>query len=121
MKDRYTILSQENLKLLKEYWRYYGPFDEWLFPGFPQENPISSRSVQKVFKRFKIKAGIKKDATVHTLRHCFATHLIESGVGIYHIQRLLGRSNPQTTNMYIHLTRQDILNIKSPLDLMRDK
>lgn len=121
MKDRYTILSEENLKLLRDYWKQYGPLKDWLFEGVPQYNPISTRSIQKVFERARNKAGIKKDATVHTLRHCFATHLIESGVGTYHVQKLLGHSSPQTTNKYIHLTRQDILKIKSPFDLMGDR
>lgn len=116
-KDRYTILSYENLKILRDYWKYYQT-KEWLFPGNPPDRPISTRSIQKIFKNAKDKAGIKKDATVHTLRHCFATHLLESGVDIYHIQHLLGHTNPKTTSIYIHLTRKDVLNIKSPLDLM---
>jgi site-specific recombinase XerD len=62
------------------------------------------------------KANIKKDASIHTLRHSFATHLLESGVDIYHIQQLMGHSNVKTTNMYIHLQRKDLLNIISPLD-----
>lgn len=116
-KDRYTLLSSENLKVLREYFKYQRP-KLWLFPGIPPSNPICNRTVQKVFKNSKNKAGIKKAATVHTLRHCFATHLIESGAGIYHIQRLMGHTNPKTTSKYIHLTRSDVLNVKSPFDIM---
>ncbi|MBF8984901.1 site-specific integrase [Lutibacter sp. B2] len=116
-KDRYTLLSIENLKVLREYFKYYRPI-LWLFPGNPLNKSISTRSIQKMFKKSKEKAGIKKEATVHTLRHCFATHLIEAGTGIYHIQKLMGHTNPKTTSIYIHLTRQDVLNVKSPLDLL---
>lgn len=118
-KDRYTLLSTENLKNLREYFRLYRPV-LWLFPGNPLDKPISDRSIQKMFKKSKEKAGIKKSATVHTLRHCFATHLIESGTSIYHIQKLMGHTNPKTTSIYIHLTRKDLLNVKSPLDLLMD-
>jgi site-specific recombinase XerD len=72
--------------------------------------------MQRVFEIAKEKAHINKKATVHTLRHSFATHLLESGVDIYHIQQLMGHSNVKTTNMYIHLQRKDLLNIISPLD-----
>lgn len=116
-KDRYTLLSSENLRILRDYCKYYKP-KLWLFPGMPPSQPICNRTVQRVFKNLKEKAGIKKDATVHTLRHCFATHLIEAGTGIYHIQRLMGHTNPKTTSKYIHLTRADILDVKSPFDIM---
>lgn len=118
-KDRYTLLSQKNLNVLREYWSYYHPHD-WLFPGNPINNPISTRSIQRVFEKAKDKVGIKKPVSVHTLRHCFATHLLEQGISLYHIQHLLGHSNPKTTNIYIHLTRRDILSVKSPLDLMEE-
>jgi integrase/recombinase XerD len=118
-KDRYTLLSQKNLNVLREYWSYYHPHD-WLFPGIPITNSISTRSIQKIFEKAKDEAGIKKPVSAHTLRHCFATHLLEQGISLYHIQHLLGHSNPKTTNVYIHLTRRDILSVKSPLDLMEE-
>jgi len=118
-KDRYALLSPVTLNLLRDYWRQYRPFS-WLFPGRLPEKPISTRSIQKVFEKAKRKAGIKKPATVHTLRHSFATHLLEAGTDIYHIQKLLGHTSPKTTAIYIHLRRQDLLNIVSPLDSLLD-
>ena len=118
-KDRYALLSPVTLNLLRDYWRQYRPFS-WLFPGRLPERPISTRSIQKVFEKAKRKAGIKKPATVHTLRHSFATHLLEAGTDIYHIQKLLGHTSPKTTAIYIHLRRQDLLNIVSPLDSLLD-
>lgn len=119
-KDRYTLLSEENLKILRDYYKYYQP-QYWLFPGNPPHKPISTRSIQKIFEKAKNKAEIKKNVSVHTLRHCFATHLVEAGISLYHIQHLLGHSNPNTTNIYIHLTRRDILSVKSPLDMILGK
>ena len=116
-KDRYTLLSNVNLTLLREYWRQYKPVI-WLFPSFSLEKPISTRSIEKVFERAKQKAGITKPATVHSLRHSFATHLLETGTGIYHIQLLLGHTSPKTTSRYLHLTRQDLLKITSPMDAL---
>jgi site-specific recombinase XerD len=114
-KDRYCILSKANLDILRNYYMCYRP-KEWLFYGQSCLNPISVRTVERVFKIAKEKANIKKNASIHTLRYSFATHILESGVDIYHIQQLMGHSNIKTTNMYIHLQRKDILNIVSPLD-----
>ena len=116
-KDRYTLLSVINLNLLREYWKQYRPV-VWLFPGRSPDEPITTRSIQKVFEKSKEKAGIKKPATVHSLRHSFATHLLEAGTDIYHIQHLMGHTTPKTTAIYIHLRRQDVLKIVSPLDLV---
>jgi len=118
-KDRYASLSPVTLNLLRDYWRQYRPFS-WLFPGRLPESPISTRSIQKVFKDAKRKAGIKKPATVHTLRHSFATHLLEAGTDIYRVQKLMGHTSPKTTTIYIHLRRQDLLKVISPLDSLMD-
>jgi len=118
-KDRYALLSPVTLNLLRDYWRQYRPFS-WLFPGRLPESPISTRSIQKVFKDAKRKAGIKKPATVHTLRHSFATHLLEAGTDIYRVQKLMGHTSPKTTTIYIHLRRQDLLKVISPLDSLMD-
>lgn len=116
-KDRYCMLSPMILNILREYYKYYHP-KEWLFQGSTPNKPISSRTIERVFEISKKKSGITKNATVHTLRHSFATHLLESGVDVYHIQQLMGHSSVKTTSIYIHLQRKDVLNIKSPLDTL---
>jgi len=118
-KDRYALLSPVTLNLLRDYWRQYRP-TIWLFPGRLSNSPISTRTIQKVFENAKRKAGIKKPATVHTLRHSFATHLLEAGTDIYRVQKLMGHTTPKTTAIYIHLRRQDLLKVVSPLDSLLD-
>jgi Site-specific recombinase XerD len=114
-KDRYALLSKANINVLREYWKRYHP-KEFLFSGRYREDAISARAIQKIFEQARDKAGIKKDATVHTLRHSFATHLLEAGTDIFHIQRLLGHTSIHTTTIYLHLRRMDLLNVTSPLD-----
>ena len=116
-KDRYTLLSKTNLELLRKYWQRYKP-KTYLFPGDNPERPVSVRTIQKVFVAAKEKVGIKKAVSVHTLRHSFATHLLEAGTDICYIQRLLGHTCINTTTIYLHLRRMDLLNIKSPLDTL---
>ncbi|MFW6022659.1 MAG: site-specific integrase [Halanaerobiaceae bacterium] len=84
------------------------------------DKPWDEKKLPRMKRNKFLQAKINKNATVHTLRHCFATHLLEKGVDIFHIQQLLGHANPQTTALYIHLTRKSVLNIKSPLDIMMD-
>jgi site-specific recombinase XerD len=115
LKDRYTLLGERNLEMLRCYWKAYRPL-EWLFPGRNASDPVSISAIQRVFKTSLAKAGIKKIASVHTLRHCFATHLLESGTDLYHIQRLLGHKSAGTTSVYLHITGKDIGKIKSPID-----
>ena len=116
IKDRYTILAKGTLHLLREYWQAYRPTD-WLFAGQNVTKPIHSRSVQKILKAALEKAEIPKAATVHTLRHCFATHLLEAGVDVYYIQKLMGHSSVKTTSIYLHVTGRDLSRIISPVDL----
>lgn len=116
-KDRYTLLSQTNLDVLREYWKKYRPSD-WLFEGHKKGTHITVRTVQKILQEAKTKAGIKKSICVHTLRHCFATHLLEADTNLYHIKQLLGHTSLQTTSRYIHLMRMDVLKVKSPLDFI---
>ncbi|ADG82317.1 tyrosine-type recombinase/integrase [Thermincola potens] len=116
-KARYSLLSPANLSILRQYWRQYRP-SYWLFPGKPSDKPISVRTVQQIFYDAKVLAGIQKDVSIHTLRHCFATHLLEAGTDILHIQQLLGHTSIHTTCIYLHLRRMDVLNVKSPLDLL---
>jgi integrase/recombinase XerD len=115
-KDRYTLLGERNLEILRRYYKAYRP-SEWLFPGRNPSEPVSVSCVQRVFKAAVHKAGIKKKASVHTLRHSFATHLLESGVDLYYIQRLLGHKSAGTTSVYLHVTGKDIGKIRSPIDL----
>jgi integrase/recombinase XerD len=115
-RDRYTILGDRTLKLLRTYWKAYQP-GEWLFPGHNPAKPLHSASVQRVFKAAVKKAGIRKKVSVHSLRHSFATHLLESGTDLYYIQRLLGHSSANTTAVYLHITGKDLGRITSPVDL----
>jgi integrase/recombinase XerD len=114
-KDRYSLLSHENLRILRLYWHLCKPRD-WLFPGASTDQPMSPRSVQGILEKAKADAKITKKVTTHTLRHCFATHLLESGANLYYIQHLLGHSSPRSTNVYLHLTRKHLSQIQSPLD-----
>lgn len=118
-KDRYTLLARCTLDILHSYWKEYRPLD-WLFPGNPKENSISSRTIQKVFENALPRAGIKKEATVHTLRHSFATHLLEAGTDLYHIQHLLGHTTAKTTAIYLHITHKDLARVVSPIDLFEE-
>jgi integrase/recombinase XerD len=116
-KDRYTLLGKNALGMLRTYWKVYRPSD-WLFPSRNPKEPISVSSIQKVFKKALRQTGIRKAASVHTLRHCFATHLLESGCDLYYIQRLMGHSSVKTTSVYLHVTRKDLHKIVSPIDLL---
>ena len=116
-KERHTLLAEEALQTLRDYYRTYG-HSAWLFPGQLPTAPIKGRTVQKLFEQARLRADIQKPATVHTLRHSFATHLLDSGVDITHIQRLLGHKNLETTTIYLHVTTRELARIRSPLDLM---
>lgn len=112
-KDRYTILAQETLNELRRYFKLYRPKD-WLFPGADESEHLSVRSVQNVFKKACAKAKINKDVGIHSLRHSFATHLLEYGTDIRYIQELLGHSSTKTTQIYTHVTNKDLKKIISP-------
>jgi site-specific recombinase XerD len=119
-KDRYTLLSKVALKKLRNYYKFYRPTD-WLFEGQNKSNPITDDTIQRVFRDSKEKAGIKKPATVHTLRHSFATHLMEDGTDIFTIQKLLGHSYLKTTSTYIHIQNKQLKDIINPLDRMLEE
>lgn len=115
-KDRYTILSKAALEVLREYWDQYHPQD-WLFEGGLPGRPLTGRSIQRILIKAKDIAKIKKPATVHTLRHSFATHLLEAGTDLYHIHLLLGHKSLNTTTIYLHVSRKELIRIVSPMDL----
>lgn len=123
-KDRYTILSQVSLEILRKYASIEKPKD-WLFPGGKEGTFLTERSVQKVFKKACEKANINKEVSVHTLRHSFATHLLEGGTDLRYIQELLGHKSSKTTEIYTHVSKTNLNKIESPLDRLlkerRDK
>lgn len=113
-KDRATVLSIKALEMLKEYIKLYNPSD-FVFEG-QYGGQYSVRAVQNVFTDAKLKSEINPYATVHTLRHSFATHLLENGTPLRYIQELLGHQSIKTTEIYTHITDKGRKNVKSPLD-----
>lgn len=116
-KDRTTILSPYALKLLETYYRQYRP-TTWLFQGFPKTKPMHIRSVQTVFRQAVKTAGITRKIIPHTLRHSFATHLLEQGCPLPAIQNFLGHVRISTTVLYTHITSTVLSKINSPLDAL---
>lgn len=117
-KDRYTLLSPRLLQELRDYWKEYQP-GTWLFPNADQTEPLGRRQAQQIFTRAKRRAGLERGAGLHTLRHCFATHLLEAGVDLRTIQLLLGHRSINTTTIYLHLTQKKLAAVPSPFDLLR--
>ena len=116
-KDRYTLLSPRLLSELRRYWIAQRPKD-WLFPRRDASGPISDATVQKLFHAAKARAGIVKHGGIHALRHAFATHLLEAGVDVHTIQRLLGHGHISSTLRYFHLARKHLAGTSSPLELL---
>lgn len=115
-KDRVVMLSSKLIDLLREYYKIYNP-KTYLFEGSENEK-YSQRSVQQIMKSSLKKSGVDSPASVHTLRHSFATHLLENGVDIRIIKDLLGHSNIKTTEIYTHITDVTRFQVKSPLDFL---
>jgi integrase/recombinase XerD len=117
-KDRYAILSQKLLTELRMYWKRYRP-SIWLFPNRAKNGPLSRNEAWHIFNQAKKRAGIKKGRGIHTLRACFATHLLESGVDLRSIQFLLGHSSILSTQRYLRLQPQNRGSTVSPLDMLQ--
>jgi integrase/recombinase XerD len=115
-KDRYTLLSPLLLTTLRSYCKRYRP-TTWLFPGHDERQPICQSLPQRLFHAAKRHANINKEGGIHSLRHAFATHLIESGVDLHTIKELMGHNHISTTERYLHL-RQHQAKAHSPLDLL---
>jgi integrase/recombinase XerD len=114
-KDRYAILSPKMLKLLRDWWRIERP-KVWLFPGQDPIKPLSTRQLNRAVHEAARKAGIDKRVSPHTLRHSFATHLLEEHVDIRVIQVLLGHAKLETTAIYAKVATRTICAVTSPLD-----
>ena len=127
-KDRNVMLSPEMLDLLRQWWKARRSFDahatplqeRWLFPGRKRGQPMSTRQLNRLFHEAARGAGIRKRVCLHTLRHSFATHLLERGADIRIIQALLGHDKLETTARYTRVATDMIANIKSPLDLLSE-
>ena len=117
-KDRYTLLSPRLLEEMRAYWREYRP-QEWLFPRGNGSSPLPVDTVQKLFYRAKERARIRHGHGIHSLRHSFATHLMEAGVDLPTIQRLMGHNRLSTTAQYLHVTSKHLGRVASPLELLR--
>lgn len=117
-KDRYTLLSPVLLAELERYWKCFRPV-QWLFPSVKYPNaPMDYHTGQRIFYRAVQRAGLPKRGGIHTLRHSFATHLVEAGVEITVVQRLLGHTSLATTSNYLHVRQERLAQIKSPLQLL---
>ena len=114
-KDRMVPLSGVLLKFLRDYYKAYRP-KEYLFESGSGRGPYSTSSARKVFQRAVKQAGIKRKVTLHTLRHSYATHLLEKGVGLRYIQDILGHRSPKTTMIYTHVSGKKLKDVVSPLD-----
>jgi site-specific recombinase XerD len=117
-KDRYSLLSIKLLEVLRKYFKDYKP-KQWLFEGI-NGGMYSPRSIQLIMGESVKKAGITKKVGVHTLRHSFATHLLEGGTDLRYIQSLLGHESSKTTEVYTHITTKGFDQIKSPLDRLNN-
>jgi site-specific recombinase XerD len=115
--DRYTLLSPRLLEELRGYWALEHP-QHFLFPMRKAPRPMDPSTAQRIYRAAKQRAGITKHGSIHTLRHAFATHLLESGTDLHTIQRLLGHHHIRSTMRYLHLARRHVTDRSSPLDLL---
>jgi integrase/recombinase XerD len=118
-KDRYVLLGETMLTLLREYYKKARRKGDYLFPGQKPQNPLTPTAIRKVLKKVAAQAGVSKKITPHTLRHSFATHLLETGYDLRVVQTLLGHTSIQTTQRYTHVTDRLLSLTRSPLDLIQ--
>ena len=114
-KERYTLLSPRLLEVLRCYWRIYRPTD-YLFPGGTRAGHVSPDTVRQVFRKARDQAGLGRWCTPHTLRHVFATHLLDRGTDLVVIQALLGHASIKTTSIYTHVTIDHLQKVDSPFE-----
>ena len=118
-RDRFTVLPESLRGQLITYWKNYRIAKQgWLFPGQTPNHHLAARSIQAVVERAIKKAGIQKPVSMHTLRHSFATHLLEHGTDLRYIQDLLGHQSVKTTEIYTHVSTRALGKIRSPLDFL---
>ena len=116
-KDRQVMLAESLRDLLAAYWRWKRPTG-WLFPGVVVDRPIRTRSIFRMCKQVAHKAGLRKAIHPHSLRHAFATHLLDEGVNLLVIQTLLGHAHLKTTALYLHLSDSAVRSTRSPLEML---
>ncbi len=121
-KERYTLLSKKALETLKTYYKAhrYLKNTKWLFPGGNLDAPLTPRSVQKKFEELRESLCLNPRSTTHSIRHGFATHSLEAGIDIYHLQKLMGHSNIKTTTRYIHISNVNAVKVTSPHDTLEE-
>ena len=116
-KDRYTVLGEKMAKMLRDYILIHRS-EDYLFPSKTGDSHLSVDAIQRRFRQIVSKAGMSKAIHVHTLRHCFATHLLENGTNLVYIMKLLGHSSIQTTMVYLHIQSIESMNVQSPMDTL---
>lgn len=119
--DHYSILSERALEILTEYWYKCGRPRGILFPSKASKSYITVSGMETAFKHARARAGLSREYTCHTLRHSFATHLLEDGVDIRYIQVLLGHRSPLSTELYLHVSSKALMGIRSPFDTRTEK
>ena len=119
--ERYVPLGNRLLTALRDYYRAYRPTGPQLFPGRGKTGVLTRAAISKVLRQVVKKAGIDKRVTPHSLRHCFATHLLDAGTDLHTLQVLLGHASLNSTAKYLHLSRQKLRQVKSPLDRLAER
>lgn len=117
-RDRYTILPPTLLEILRDYWKQ-DRSDSWMFPGRAPGRPLTQATIQVATRKARRRSGLAKPIRTHTMRHCFATHLLEAGVDLRRIQLLLGHRSLNTSAMYLHVAVGAMQSDREPVDLLQ--